>query len=53
MMQEYDFTHTDMCPSPTDTVILPSEQILQNILGFARCCQTIDSGGIKMRIFLN
>lgn len=53
MMQEYDFTHTDSCVSSADMAALPSEQTLQNILGFARCCQTIDVSGMKMRLFLN
>ena len=33
--------------------IQPSEQILQNIMSFARCCQNVDAGGLKMRLFLN
>lgn len=37
----------------TSTLIQPSEQILQNIMSFARCCQNVEVGGIKMRLFLN
>ncbi len=53
MIQDYDSTHIDTYPSSDNTVILPSEQTLQNILGFVRCCQTIDADGVKMRLFLN
>jgi hypothetical protein len=53
MMQEYDFINTDTFPTSASTSIQPSEQILQNIMSFARCCQNVDAGGLKMRLFLN
>ncbi len=33
--------------------VSPSEQAVQNIVSFVRCCQTVEAGGMKMRIFLN
>ena len=53
MMQEYDFINTDTFPTSASTSIQPSEQILQNILSFARCCQNVEAGGLKMKLFLN
>jgi hypothetical protein len=53
MMQEYEFTHADTFPTSASTSIQPSEQILQKILSFARCCQTVEAGGLKMKLFLN
>ena len=35
------------------TNVQPSEQIVQNILSFARCCQNVEAGGLKMKLFLN
>lgn len=52
-MQEYDFINTDTFPDTASTSIHPSEQILQNIMSFARCCQNVDAGGLKMKLFLN
>ena len=52
-MQEYEFTHADTFPTSASTSIQPSEQILQKILSFARCCQTVEAGGLKMKLFLN
>ena len=53
MMQEYEFTPADTFPTSASTSIQPSEQILQNILSFARCCQNISAGGLKIKLFLN
>jgi hypothetical protein len=53
MMQEYEFTQADTFPTSASTTIQPSEQILQNIMSFARCCQNIEAGGLNIRLFLN
>ena len=53
MMQEYEFTPADTFSTSASTTIQPSEQILQNIMSFARCCQNVNAGGLKMRLFLN
>jgi hypothetical protein len=29
------------------------EETLQNIMSFVRCCQTVEAGGMRMRLFLN
>ena len=52
-MQEYEFTHADTFPTTASTTIQPSEQILQNIMSFARCYQNVDAGGMKIKLFLN
>ena len=53
MMQEYEFTQADTFPTSASTTIQPSEQTLQNIMSFARCCQNVEVGGLKIRLFLN
>ena len=53
MMQEYEFTHADTFPTSASTSIQPSEQILQNIMGFARCYQHVEAGGMQMKLSLN
>ena len=53
MMQEYDFINTDTFPTSASTSIQPSEQILQNIMSFARCYQQVVAGGMEMKLFLN
>ena len=52
-MQEYDFINLDTFPTSASTSIQPSEQTLQNIMSFARCCQNVEAGGLKIRLFLN
>ena len=52
-MQQYDFQSTDTFSSAASTSIQPSEQTLQNIMSFARCCQNVEAGGLKIRLFLN
>lgn len=52
-MQQYDFLSTDTFSSAASTDIQPSEQVLQNILGFARSYQTIEVEGERLDIFLN
>lgn len=53
MMQDYEFTHTDTSPSCAGTTMQAPWQILQNIISFARCCQSVDAAGFKIRLFLN
>ena len=53
MMQKYELSNTDTFPTSASTTIQPSEQTLQNIMSFARCCQNVSAGGMKMRLFLN
>ena len=53
MMQDYDFSNTDTFPFSASTSIQPSEQILQNIMSFARCYQNVDAAGMRLKIFLN
>lgn len=53
MMQEYDFTSTDTFSNPAGTDIQPSEQVVQNILSFARSYQTVVAGGMPIEVFLN
>ena len=52
-MQDYNFSDTDTFPTSASTTIQPSEQALQNIMSFARCCQTVVAGGVQMKLFLN
>lgn len=54
MMQEYDFLSTDtFSVASASTDIRPSEQVLQNILNFARSCQIVEAGGMPIELFLN
>ena len=52
-MQQYDFSSTDTFSSAASTSIQPSEQVLQNIMSFARCYQQVVAGGMEMKLFLN
>lgn len=36
-----------------DTLARPSEEVLRNILGFARCYQTVETGEAQVHFFLN
>lgn len=53
MMQEYEFTSTDTFSQTAGTDIQPSEQVVQNILRFARSYQTVVAGGVPIEVFLN
>ncbi len=53
MMQDYDFKDGDTFQTSASTNIQPSEQILQNIMSFARCCQTVVADGMQIKLFLN
>ena len=46
-MQEYDFINLDTFPTSASTSIQPSEQVLQNIMSFARCYQQVVAGGME------
>ena len=52
MMQEYDFTSIDTF-SPASTDIRPSEQVVQNIMSFARSYKTVEIEGVPIDLFLN
>ncbi len=53
MMQEYEFPREETFSNAAGTLIRPSEQVLRNILDFARCYQNIECGGKQVRFFLN
>ena len=53
MMQDYEFNNTDTFQTSASTSIQPPEQILQNIMSFARCCQTVVADGVQIKLFLN
>ncbi len=53
MMQEYDFFDEETFSTSASTLIRPSEQVLRNILDFARCYQTVDCGDVQVRFSLN
>lgn len=50
MMQDYEFNEAD---ATTDTVARPSDEVLRNIVGFARCYQMVETEGVQVRFFLN
>ena len=52
MMKDYEFEETEMSLAAEATV-QPSEQVLQNIINFARSYQTIDVEGVRLKLFLN
>ena len=52
MMQEYDFTSIDTF-SPASTEVRPSEQVVQNIMSFARSYRTVEIEGMPVDLFLN
>lgn len=53
MMQEYEFSPADTFSAAASTNIQPSEQILQNIMGFARCYQHVEAGGMQIKVCMN
>lgn len=54
MMQKYDHLSTDTFPHfSASTDIRPSEQVVQNILSFARSCQIVEVEGMPVELFLN
>ena len=53
MMQEYEFSKEETFSTAASTLIRPSEQVLRNIMDFARCCQNVDCCGATIRFFLN
>ena len=53
MMQEYDFFDEETFSPTASTIIRPSEQVLRNILDFARCYQNVDCCGVQVRFSLN
>jgi hypothetical protein len=54
MMQEYDFLSTDTFSVTSASIdVQPSEQVVQNILNFARSCQIVEVGGTPVELFLN
>ncbi len=53
MMQDYQFMDNDTFSSTASTIVQPSEQVLQNILSFARCYQQLSVDGLKLTVFLN
>ncbi|MBP3762766.1 MAG: hypothetical protein J6I49_02680 [Bacteroidales bacterium] len=53
MMQEYEFTQADTFSPSASTHIQPSEQVLQNIVSFARCYQHVEAGGMRIKVCMN
>ncbi len=53
MMQNYDFTSTDTFSPSASTEVRPSEQVVQNIMSFARSYQTVEVEGMPIDLFLN
>lgn len=54
MMQKYDFQSTDTFSTlSASTDVQPSEQVVQNIIGFACSCQVVEVGGMPIELFLN
>ncbi len=57
MMQNYDFTYdftsTDTFSISASTDVRPSEQVVQNIMSFARSYQTVEVEGMPIDLFLN
>ena len=52
MMQDYDFFGTDTC-ADMQVVLRPSEQVVKNIIDFARSYETVEVGGLRFELFLN
>lgn len=58
MMQEYDFnqdrrsvgTNTS---SESASTVQPSARVIQNILNFARCVQTVNVRNVRIKLYLN
>lgn len=53
MMQNYDFTSTDTFSISASTDVQPSEQVVHNIMSFARSYQTVEVEGMPIDLFLN
>lgn len=53
MMQEYPFTPDVKSSSSAATAIQPSIEAVRNILQFARCCQSLSSGDVRIKVYLN
>ena len=53
MMQEYEFSKEETFSPIASTLIGPSEQVLKNIIDFARCYQYVEVEGSQVRFFLN
>ena len=59
MMQDYDLIpgwndqSTDTSSNTVNTIEQPSKRTVQNILNFARCCQSINVGDVKIKLYLN
>lgn len=54
MMQDYEFISKPKTSSTAvDTEARPSKQVVQSILQFARCCQNINIGDVKIKVYLN
>lgn len=53
-MQKYDFLSTDTFSElSASTDVRPSDQVVQNILGFACSCQVVEVEGMPIELFLN
>ena len=59
MMQDYDLFPVKEKPSTNTSTksvsapLQPSQQVVQNILNFAHCCQHITTSQAKLKICLN
>ncbi|MCR5822506.1 MAG: hypothetical protein K6F85_06295 [Bacteroidales bacterium] len=54
MMQDYDFAaDTNIQGTVNEAVQEPSQEVVQNILNFARCCQSFRIGDINIKVYLN
>ena len=54
MMQNYDFLSTDTFSVTSASIdVQPSDQVVQNILNFARSCQIVEVEGTPLELFLN
>ena len=59
MMQDYDFLPlmeeqgTNTSSNAASTNVQPSEQVVKNILDFARCCQRISTQDVELKFCLN
>ncbi|MCR4659405.1 MAG: hypothetical protein K5650_03815 [Bacteroidales bacterium] len=53
MTEDYNFSPQTRNSAAGEAVMEPSRQVVQNILNFARCCQNISVGDLKLKIFLN
>ena len=54
MMQDYDFYYeTSTSFETASTNVQPSPEVVQNILRYARCCQNIRVGDVRIKVYLN